>query len=375
MKRLLISIAATLALLGAEPLAAQTSSTSPSAELREISGRLTQSDAPTEPVQLGEPIPLKLEIAHPPKVDVTVPSTFGSDRWELLDSSRSVVEAENEWVTTIDMRFGVFRPGETTLASFPIELSSTDGEGVLMTRPMTVKVLSSLEDDEEKFGAPRPPVTMWVEDHSLAWGGGIAGLALLFGLFLLAMRRRQGEVVVAAPPRPAHEVALARLGELAGDDLMERGEYMVFYVLLSETIREYLGRRYGFKAVEMTTTEILGALERARVKWPNSISREDVADFLLHCDAVKFGGLVPSVEVAEERLRRAFTIVEATRARPIAAQPAATEPAQTEPEQEVEEDSDARWRPPADSQAESTEAPNSDDETDEHLEAEAHDGE
>jgi hypothetical protein len=323
------------------------------ASLRELSGTLQQSAPPDRPIALGEPIPIEIAIVHAPGVDVVLPNSAGSSRWELLTADRETVEGEKEWTTTLNLTFAVYLPGETTLEPFPIELVSADGEGVLRSDPITVKVVSALEEGTEDFTAPRPPVAVWVEDNTLIWVGGFGASALLLGLFFIAARRRRDDDIVIAPPRPAHEVALEKLGRLAGDDMVERGEHMVFYVLMSEAVREYLGRRYGFKAVEMTTTEILDALDRADVQWPEALSRDDVANFLLHCDAVKFGGQVPSAETASEKLRRAFTIVETTRPKglPVVENASAgiAASALDEPEDDVvpEEDPDARWRPPA----------------------------
>lgn len=330
-----------------------------------ISGTLVQDGPPEAAVQLGQPIDLTLSVAHPPNVTVTLPDSFGTGRWELLSSTAKTIEAEKQWTTVLDLRFAVYRPGETTLEPFPIDLVGTRGEGRIYSEPVTVTVLSALEavDGEPGFAAPRAAVPVWVEDHSLALALGFGGLSLLLGFFFFWYRRRTELAAPAPPPRPPHEVALARLGELAADDLVERGEHMLFYVRLSETIREYLGRRYGFKGVEMTTTEILDALDRSGVDWPPAVSRDDIADFLLHCDAVKFGGFVPSAQVASEKLRRAFTVVESTKEAPVvrptpseadapdSAASGSDAPGSNAPGSNgtgaTQDDADSKWRPPS----------------------------
>lgn len=373
MQRVIITTlcATFVALAGAPAMAEDAAGTAPgsskspaapvdptNAEPDEITGTLVQEGPPEATALLGEPIPVTLSIVHPPDVDVLLPDSFGTGRWELLSSNVRTIEAEKEWTTIMELEFGVFRPGQTTLEPFEIDLIGRNSDGEVRSEPITVKVLSSLDDveGEPSFAAPRPPVEVWVEDNSVYLAAGFGAVSLLFGLFFFWYRRRDDHLEPAVPPRPPHEVALERLGRLAADDLVERGQHMIFYVRLSETIREYLGRRYGFKGVEMTTTEILEALERADVSWPPSVSREDIAEFLLHCDAVKFGGQIPSAQTASEKLRRAFAFVESTRPTPVVAE-ADSEPRQDDPTQSESTpatgatNEDDRWRPePEDSE-------------------------
>ncbi len=90
---------------------------------------------------------------------------------------------------------------------------------------------------------------------------------------------------------------------------------MLFYIQLSETVRDYMGKRYDFPGTEFTTTEIMDSL--TGVSWPAGLAPEDVRAWLDHCDRVKFAGYTPEQSEAESSLRRAFSFVELTRHVPL----------------------------------------------------------
>jgi len=72
---------------------------------------------------------------------------------------------------------------------------------------------------------------------------------------------RAGAHRPAPPPRPAHEVALERLDRL-GARLGTSDDLRPFIFELSEIIREYLGARFAFNSLELTTEELVLRLRR-----------------------------------------------------------------------------------------------------------------
>lgn len=310
------------------------------------------------PIEVGETVELSIDVTHPPGATVTFPTKFEPERWGLLDTQRvPSADAERATSSTWVLTFGLFRPGSTTLRPFDVVVDARGGKTTLQTQPVELKVASIFADGklEPEFQAPRPPVEVWVDDYTLAVvAGGGAFLALL-GFAGWAIRRRQlMQPAPPPPPRDPHEIALEKLGALAGGDLIERGEYMVFWVRMSEAIREYLGRTYGFSGTEMTTTELKSALRD--VRWPTGIGEAEVFAFLRRCDEVKFGGAVPNLDESTTTLRQAFSVVELTKPRPIVA--ALTEDVDTSNDDVPQvaenadapdaDDPDARWQPPAD---------------------------
>ena len=146
--------------------------------------------------------------------------------------------------------------------------------------------------------------------------GGFAA-ALLGAVIALLVRRRlraRRPPVPAVPPRPAHEIAMERLDRL-GTLLAQGGDLRPFYFGLSEAIRDYLGGRFGFDSLEMTTEELIAAMRRVPADETRGVLGSEIEGWLSGCDLVKFAKLAPSVEQARGALETAIRMVEATRPR------------------------------------------------------------
>jgi len=169
--------------------------------------------------------------------------------------------------------------------------------------------------------------------------GLIATVTLLVARHL--RRRRQRERPLP-PPVPAHIVALQRLGEIELSAYVEAGRFKELYLLLSEIMRQYVGGRWGFDALEMTTTEINAALERVSVAGE---VRQRLEVYLSESDLVKFAKYKPAAETAGEALAEAEALVRETAqaapsapSAPPAAPVAPTAPTQSRPDGEGQGD-------------------------------------
>jgi hypothetical protein len=317
-----------------------------------------QFEAPEE-VRVGDRLELSLQITHPTDTSVLLPETFGNPRWELVDTDRDSADDETRTLTTLTLTFQIFRPGHTTLPAFVVTILDGDDETVeLESEPVEAKVVSVLPADETpEMKSHRHPVAVWTDDYTLAWVGGILFGAVLAAALTWLIARRREDDEVGPPPRPAHIVALEKLSALTTGELLDAGEYMVFYVRMSGAVREYLGRRYGFRGTELTTTEILDHLEE--VDWPAGLSLVDVRQWLEHCDLIKFSGVRPRRERAQQALRRGFSIVELTR--PIE-EPQTEGPDEAEAPDEEPEASEEKPEAPTEPEASDEEPEASDEE-------------
>jgi hypothetical protein len=113
---------------------------------------------------------------------------------------------------------------------------------------------------------------------------------------------------------------LDRLGGL----LAEGGDLRPFYFELSEAIREYLGGRFGFDSLEMTTEELVAAMRRVPSKATRGVVGSEIEGWLSACDLVKFAKVAPSPEQARGALETAILMVAATRLHPELQTPART---------------------------------------------------
>jgi hypothetical protein len=159
-----------------------------------------------------------------------------------------------------------------------IELSYITPKGdvrTVSTDPLSVTIRPLVATDEQHPEAQpeRPPKSAWVEDQrvvrAMRWGGIGVGGAIVLGVVALLVRRAlkrrvPAEVLAAAavPRRPPDAEAMEKLAALRAAGNYAVDGYRPFYFALSEIVRAYLGARYGFDALDMTTTELLEELSR-----------------------------------------------------------------------------------------------------------------
>lgn len=108
------------------------------------------------------------------------------------------------------------------------------------------------------MGIPFPRPWLW----GVVLGGTLLVAAL--GWWLWQYSRKRSSRAAAAPEArrvlPADEEALGRLDKLEREGWAARGEIKRHYFGVSETLKHYIERRYGFDAAEQTTREMMAGL-------------------------------------------------------------------------------------------------------------------
>ncbi|MGH7294864.1 MAG: hypothetical protein ACRELB_08025 [Polyangiaceae bacterium] len=221
--------------------------------------------------------------------------------------------------TTLDLPLIALppEPGRHTLVlpPLPVSVARANNDVVtLCTKPHTMVVEDPTASTPDAQPRPNPPPRAQREEwttleRALSWGaiGVIAGGLLAWLLY--RWWRRPRPVPPPPPPRPPWEVALERLDEIRHAGLLETGRFGVFFDRVNDSLREYLGARFGFDGLESTTDETLAALRRA----PHfGLPIPEVAGFLQECDLVKFADVTPTLDDCQRTLLQAERLVRAT---------------------------------------------------------------
>jgi len=101
--------------------------------------------------------------------------------------------------------------------------------------------------------------------------------------------------------------ALAKLEELESSERLATGPLRPVYGEISEVLRSYLGRRFHFQALDLTTSELQSRLVEVSDSEP---WRGAVARWLDDCDLVKYAGALADAEDAKTTIDRARTLIE-----------------------------------------------------------------
>lgn len=139
----------------------------------------------------------------------------------------------------------------------------------------------------------------------IPWIIGLVVLGALVSALLWYLKYRKDKAAgkYADPP---HIVALKKLEKLRRDKAWQGGKEKAYYSGITDTLKEYISKRYGFGAVEMTSAEIAEALEDKRIE---SKLFTELKQMFSVADLVKFAKHTPSITDNENSMHTAINFV------------------------------------------------------------------
>lgn len=147
------------------------------------------------------------------------------------------------------------------------------------------------------------------------WWAILLGLALFAGGIFLWRRLRSGTPLLPKKPRKTpYEIAISALNTLKSRKLWETGHEKEYYTDLTDILRRYLDGRFGIKAMEMTSNEIMSRLADLSRQ---DVPRDKMRDILDMADFVKFAMVRPLPDDNVALYRNAVDFVESTKPRPV----------------------------------------------------------
>ncbi|MFT7580391.1 MAG: putative RDD family membrane protein YckC, partial [Myxococcota bacterium] len=271
---------------------------------------------PTD-IPLAKPVTLEITVSAPTAIQLFPPDprvdTGPFTLLEIKPFERTVAGAtatEVYRLVLMPMRLGVEKIPAIEIA---YRQPGSDVQGSVTTEIVKLWVRGNLENEQDPaLGPPPPPVEIITTNWLLIWALSIFGTlviaALLTWFVLRALDARFEALAPLPPPAPANELALSRLDALSGrSDAEVDGAKRLAEII--DILREYLGGRYRFDALEMTSKELLAALDGQDLK---SITATEVEALLNEADFVKFARITPSEDAARAHDPTVRRIVEAT---------------------------------------------------------------
>ena len=265
-------------------------------------------------ITIAQTLNLELEATIEPEYEVTMPKVdavlenFGIVDWESLGNK---LDPNNNVVSGYKYRLEPFLSGKYPIPAFTFEFfdinSPEEKKYELTTEPIDIEVTSLLGEQREGLQiADIEDVVAIPRDTSLKWlwiPALVVVVAAAVGVLFYLKRRRAVELIRIF--KPAHEIAYERLRILVEEDLVGAGRLKEFYERISDILRRYIEHRFNLRAPERTTEEFL--IEMANTDVLNASDKEDLGEFLQHCDLVKFAKYNPTTE----QIQRTFDLVKA----------------------------------------------------------------
>jgi len=270
-------------------------------------------------ITIAQTLNLQLEAAIEPGYDVNMPKVDKVlENFQLLDwqSLPDKLDEKNNVVRTRQYRLAPFLSGTYKIPPFTFEfhdVNSADGRKYeLTTEPVDIEVASLLDKDRAQLkiadiegvvDMPKAKSLWWI------WVLVFGCTATTAGLWLYFRKKRIKELVRIF--RPAHELAYARLRALVKENLVEAGRVKEFYERISDILRHYIEHRFDLHAPQRTTEEFLAELGNSDAL--TAPDKKLLAEFLEHCDLVKFAKHSPTTEQIQRTFDLTRSFIEKTK--------------------------------------------------------------
>jgi hypothetical protein len=260
---------------------------------------------------IAETVLLELEATIEPDYEVQMPKVdavlenFGIVDWDNLGDK---LDPNNNIVSTCRYRLEPFLSGTYPIPAFTFEFhdvnSPEEKKYELTTEPIDIEVTSLLGEQRAELKINDIEGVVQMPKKTSFWWLWILTAALpvaAVGSWFYLRRKRVEKLIRIF--KPAHELAYERLRALVKEDLVGAGRIKEFYERISNILRHYIEHRFSLRAPERTTEEFL--LELANTNVLAEPDKENLGEFLKHCDLVKFAKHSPT----NEQIQKTFDLV------------------------------------------------------------------
>ena len=259
-------------------------------------------DASIDSLQLliGEQAKVKLEISMDAKQKLQLP--FLRDTLvkgvEILDIAKPDTQMLNDGKRMLIKQ-------EYTITSF---------DSALYYLP-PFEVMVNGEPYRSKALAVREVPITWDDVSAIVW---LTLLMLALGglAYYLFVRYKDNKPIIKKikiePKLPPHQQALKEIERIKGDKTLRTADPKTYYTELTDVLRTYMEERFGFNAMEMTSSEIIDKLQEINDKE----SIKDLMYLFQTADLVKFAKHSPLMNENDMNLVNAVDFINNTKVEP-----------------------------------------------------------
>lgn len=173
--------------------------------------------------------------------------------------------------------------------------------------------------DEENPEAIFPPKDImqiplaWVDWKPVAWKLPLLIVLMVIMIYLIVRYRDNKPIirkVKVEPKLPPHEMAMREIDRIKAEKSGQKADAKGYYTELTDVLREYIHGRFGFNAMEKTSSEIIDYLKETKDKE----GIEDLKQLFMTADLVKFAKYAPLLNENDMNLVIAIDFINQTKA-------------------------------------------------------------
>lgn len=211
-----------------------------------------------------------------------------------INNSDNVIMTQNLKLTSFDT-------GYVYVPEIAIKYSKSLQDSVrrtLRTNEKELYVTTIAVDTTQAFRPIKDVIKQgYTAKEVLPWVAIVIALAGIVYLVIYLNKHKKPKVVVVEekkkPTIPAIITARAKLNEMKDNELWNSAKTKDYYTDLTDIAREYLEGQFEIDAVEMTTDEIMDAVNKLNL---NNLTKSKLQETLTTADFVKFAKANPTAE-------------------------------------------------------------------------------
>ena len=264
--------------------------------------------------------PIEMMIGEQARLTVTVQAREGAvvefpqlkARQELV-AGVEVLNVEQPTPTTLEVLLTAF---DGKLYYLPPLKVKVDGKEKT-TKSLALKV-NEVEVDTtqmDKFFGPKD-----VQDNPFSWDDwkqsfwlSLLALFLLAAVFWIWLRLRDNKPIIKhiriVKRLLPHQKAMQEIEQIKADKMVASENQKEYYTKLTDTLRRYIEERYGFSAMEMTSTEIIERLTAAA----DQQMMDELRQLFTTADLVKFAKYSTLINENDQNLVNAIDFINQTK--------------------------------------------------------------
>jgi len=248
--------------------------------------------------KLNDTIISEIEILEKSKID----TSFSQDNSKIiLHQTLKITSFDSGYYAIPPFRFNYKNPGDQL-----VQYAETQAV-LLSVHTIPVDTAKEIRDIKKPIEAP------FTFREALPW---IIALLLLAGIgyfiYYYLKKRKKAEPVFRAPVKiklTPHQIALDALENLRNKKLWQSGQIKDYHTELTDIIRDYVYGKFAIHAPELTSDEILNALNYTAT---NEQARQKLGQTFVVADLVKFAKMQPMPMEHDASLNNAIEFVKET---------------------------------------------------------------
>lgn len=235
-------------------------------------------------------------------IDVAKPDT------QYINDRKRMLITQEYTVTSFDSALYYLPPMEVTVENKAYRSKA------LALKVYSMNVPIDPENPEQFFG---PKTVMKAPFVWEDWYGiitcGVLLIPIAFLLVYLIMRFCDNKPIIrkvkVEPKLPPHQLAMKEIERIKSEKVWQKGQPKEYYTELTDALRSYIKNRFGFNALEMTSSEIIERL----LDMEDKEAIKDLRTLFQTADLVKFAKHNPLMNENDANLLNAIDFINETK--------------------------------------------------------------